>query len=93
MDLNVGTGGGSFNPRNMLSGLNTLNYNLFTDAGYTIIWGDGTGGSGRISRVNTRCFSNNGGYPHTVYGRLPGAQTTAVAGAYTSTITATLTYN
>ncbi len=84
-------GAGTYTPRRMASGSNTLNYNLYTNITRTTIWGDNTGGSSRVTGsilvqlvVPT---SNN----HTVYGRIP-AQQNAVPGAYTDTITVTVNY-
>lgn len=54
---------GRFNPRTLLAVGNNLNYNLYTDAACTMIWGDGTG--------NT--FTQPGGNL-TVYGRIPQLQ-------------------
>jgi spore coat protein U-like protein len=85
VDLSTG-GAGSYTPRRMLLGLSQLFYNLYTSAGYTTIWGDGTGGSGNIASaggVNTQNF--------TVYGRIPTGQFVA-AGNYSDTITVTVTY-
>ena len=44
---------GSFANRRLRSGSNTLNYNLYTDAGYTTVWGDGTGGSQSVDGTAT----------------------------------------
>ena len=42
----LSTGGsGSYATRKMSNGTDTLSYNLYTDAGHTIIWGDGSGGT------------------------------------------------
>ncbi len=87
--LSTGLGGG-FNPRQMLSGLNTLNYNLYTAANLVTIWGDGTGGTGVISANLATCLLAPCLY--TVYGQLPAPQPTAHVGAYSDTITATVTY-
>jgi len=57
--------GGSFNPRKVSDGLgNYLNYNLYTDASCTIVWGDGTGGTSIQA----------GGSDVIVYGRIPALQ-------------------
>ena len=80
--LNAGTG--SYASRIMSSGANQLNYNLYTDATYTSVWGDGTGGS---SVVNGNALTAN----HTVYGRIPARQNVPV-GNYADTITVTITF-
>ena len=46
-------GSGTYSPRRMASGGNTLDYNLYTDAGYSQIWGNGTGGSFHGSRLGS----------------------------------------
>lgn len=40
---------GSFAPRKMKNGANVLNYNLYTTAALTTVWGDGTAGTGYFS--------------------------------------------
>ncbi len=77
----------TFNPRTLKNGTQILNYNLFLDSGYTTIWGDGSGTTGRITQVVTALF------PHaaTVYGRIP-AQQNAVIGGYTDSVTATIVF-
>ena len=85
--INLSTGGSAtYTPRRMLLGLSQLLYNLYTTAGYTTIWGNGTGSTGNISSsggANTMNF--------TVYGRIPTGQF-VTAGNYTDTITVTVTY-
>jgi spore coat protein U-like protein len=83
-------GGGGFTPRTMLSGANTLNYNLYTTAGLTNIWGDGTAGTSTVLGGGL-CILNCT-FTNTIFGQLPAPQPTAHVGAYTSTITATITY-
>ncbi len=83
---------GSYAMRTMLSGANTLNYNLFYDAAYTQIRGNGTGGSqtgGATLNLSpgTPTLSASG----TIYGRIPALQDVA-AGTYTDTIVVTITY-
>lgn len=68
----------SYNPRTMKDGAgNKLNYNLYIDAGYSIIWGDGVQGGTVINscRPTSSCT-------YTVFGRIPSGQTNVVAGDY-----------
>lgn len=45
-EIHLSTGGsGSYTPRTMFSANNTLNYNLYTDSTYSVIFGDGTAGT------------------------------------------------
>jgi spore coat protein U-like protein len=69
----------------------TLFYNLFTSGTYATIWGDTTGATGRASGLGAGMASSS---VHTVYGRLLATDNTGPveAGAYTDTITATITY-
>ena len=82
--ITLNTGAGSYASRIMASGANQLSYNLYTDATYTSVWGDGTAGSGV---VNGSGLSAN----HTVYGRIPARQNVPV-GNYADTITVTITF-
>lgn len=63
---------------------NYLNYELYSDSGRTIRWGNAAG-----SWVEATGDGNEDSY--TVYGRLPGSQG-LIAGNYTDTITITVTY-
>jgi spore coat protein U-like protein len=83
---------GSYALRRMLSGANTLNYNLYYDAAYTQIRGDGTGGS----QTGGATLNLTPGNPTqtasgTIYGRIPAGQDVA-AGSYADTIVVTITY-
>lgn len=89
--IKLSTGGsGSYSPRRMSSGGNTLNYNLYTTSGRTTTWGDGTGGTGTISDGYTLSIGTTT-RPYTVYGRVPALQNVR-SGAYTDTITVTVDY-
>ncbi|MBE0434483.1 MAG: spore coat protein U domain-containing protein [Methylomicrobium sp.] len=80
---------GTYNPRRMTSGGNTLGYNLYTDAGYSKIWGDGTGGSFPVDGGPALLGSRN----HTIYGRIPlSTQRGASVGSYSDSMTVTITY-
>jgi spore coat protein U-like protein len=79
---------GTYSPRRMASGGNTLDYNLYADAGYSQIWGDGTGGSSTVAGSVLL-----GSRDHTVYGRIPlSTQRGAMVGSYSDSITVTVTY-
>jgi spore coat protein U-like protein len=87
LTVSLSTGiAGTFAPRHMVMGGDNLIYNLYTSAAYATVWGDGTGGTATQSHTtggNTTSF--------TVYGRVPAAQYVA-PGAYSDTITVTVTY-
>ena len=86
----AGVGGGSgasFTNRKMTSGANLLNYNIYTSAARTTVWGDGTGSSATIGGTGT------GSAPAvTVYGRVSGGQTTVPVGSYADTVAVTVSY-
>lgn len=87
LKLNAGVGSGAtFAVRRMTSVADTLDYSLYTDAGRTTVWGDGTAGSSTVASAGT-------GLPqtHTVYGRIPSSAA-ATIGTYADTITVTATY-
>lgn len=89
--LNAGVNsGGSFSNRRMSSGSSYLSYQLYTDAAYSQVWGDGTGGT---STVSGTCSGSMGSCSSskTVYGRIPAPQNPS-PGSYSDTITVTVTY-
>ncbi len=76
--------------RQLRKGSNQLNYNLYTDNARTIVWGDGTGGTSKVtSTVPLGLLSFSTSVP--VYGRIPARQWVA-AGAYTDSVIVTITY-
>lgn len=89
VDLNQGSYG-TFSGRKMANGTNRITYNLYTDAAYTLVWGNGTSGtsirSGNCIIVLSTCSNNL-----TVYGKLPAQQNVAVGG-YADSVTVTLNY-
>jgi spore coat protein U-like protein len=90
--LNVGsTTGDAFAQRLMGSGANTLQYNLYTTSGLATIFGDGTGGTGTIAGTGLGVATANAVQ---VFGQVPDSATNqaAVPGAYSDTITVTVTY-
>ena len=82
----------SFATRQMGSGANRLNYNVFTTNTYTTVWGDGSGGT----QVLGVSFTLNPAFPTrfrdlTGYGRVPALQDVA-AGSYQDALLVTLTF-
>lgn len=67
-------------------GQGTLTYNLYANAARTNVLGDGTGGSVKLR------ISGNKTYNQTIWARIPGNQRTALAGSYTDTVVATVSY-
>lgn len=78
----------TFNPRTMTFSSSVLNYNLYQDAALTEIWGDGTGGSTEYSNSHPGTST----VTLTVYGSIPALQQGVAAGAYSDSITATITF-
>jgi spore coat protein U-like protein len=86
--LNVGTGGGTYTARKMVSSGHELVYNLYTTAARTTVWGDGSGSTGTISGTGSGMLT---AATHTVYGRV-GINQDVNPGSYSSTVTVTLTF-
>jgi spore coat protein U-like protein len=85
--------GGALAQRLLANGANTLQYNLFTSAALTTIFGDGTGGTGTIAGTGNGVAAASA-QTVTVFGSLPDNTTNqnATPGAYTDQITVTVTY-
>lgn len=85
--VKLGTGsGGSYTPRKMFSGPETLDYNLYLDSTHITIWGDGTSGTSFITvspAVRNRIF--------TIYARTPLGQNASV-GLYSDVVTVTVEF-
>ena len=86
--LNVGSGGGSFTGRTLLNGIDTLTFNLYRDAAYSQVWGDGTGSTYTVAGTGSGLLTAN---TVTVYGQIPISQDKPV-GSYSSLITVTISY-
>jgi spore coat protein U-like protein len=90
-DVLLSTGGsGSFAPRRLFSGGNSLQYNVYINAGRTQVWGDATGGTAKVSDSQFILVGTSQ-YSYTTYGRIPALQDRA-PGTYTDTITVTVNY-
>jgi spore coat protein U-like protein len=75
----------SYVSRQMISGRNTLSYNLYTSAARNIIWGDGTGGS------STMVVNKNDNATLSLFGQIPAGQDAAI-GSYTDNITTVVNF-
>jgi spore coat protein U-like protein len=84
--LGAGTGA-SFASRVMTSGVNTLSYNLYTDAARSTVWGDGTGTTAELAGTGSGSLQTV-----TVYGRVGSGQSSVPAGVYADTVSVTVSY-
>jgi spore coat protein U-like protein len=85
--LNNGTGSGATTALRQMTGpaSATLGYAIYSDSGRSSVWGSSTG-------TNTVAGTGNGILQTiTAYGQIPAAQAPS-PGAYTDTVTVTLTY-
>lgn len=84
--LNAGSApGATVTTRKMTNGANSLNYALYQDSSRTINWGN-TVGTDTVGGTAGGTAANL-----SVYGQVPALQNVPV-GAYTDTVTATITY-
>ncbi len=83
---------GTYALRTMLSGTSSLGYNLYYDAAFSQVRGDGTGGSqqGGATMTLTRT-APTASVTSVIYGRIPALQDVA-PGSYLDTIVVTVTY-
>ncbi len=81
---------GAFNPRSMRngSGPERLNYNLYTDASRTVVWGDGTSNT---TAVVIRRVNRNRVQTATIYARTPAGQDVP-PGVYADSLVVTILY-
>jgi spore coat protein U-like protein len=84
--LNAGASGVA--ARKMKSGAATISYQLYQDAGRSLVWGDTLTGAGANTISDTGTGSTQS---HAVYGRVP-PQTAPAAGAYSDTVVVTIEY-
>ena len=90
--IQIGTGtGGSFAGRSMHNGGANLGYQIYTNALYNQVWGDGTGGTsqesdGYLLGVVLPVIRN-----YTAYGVIPGGRNVAI-GVYGDTVAVLITY-
>ena len=78
----------TFTPRTLRNGTEVLQYNLYRDAAFSTIWGDGTSGTTTYTIKNP---PNNQDVVLTVFGRIPAQQDVAV-GSYADALTVTINF-
>jgi spore coat protein U-like protein len=87
--ITISTGGsGTFTNRVMKNGAWNLNYNLYTSAARTQIWGNGTAGT---TSVNYGGAGTGPSYSITVYGRISASQNVG-AGSYSDSLIVTIQF-
>lgn len=91
--LSVSASSGTFNPRKMRQsgGNDFLNYNIFIDAGRTVVFGDGTGGTSTIGIRKPPGTPMHEPWSRSIilYGRIPPGQDVSI-GSYSDTLTITV---
>ncbi len=91
--LSQGVNSSNFSLRKMASGANRLAYDLYTDSAHTSIWGNGINeGTQTVPGFITIVLLGPTYQGHTLYGRIPGSQTTVRAGSYNDVVIVTVTY-
>ncbi|MDP2282527.1 MAG: spore coat U domain-containing protein [Pseudohongiella sp.] len=85
--LGLGDGtGATFISRTMASGVNDLNYSVYSETTRTTIWGDGTGGSSTVDGTGTGLTQSV-----SAYGRIFSGQNSPAAN-YSDIIAVTVSY-
>lgn len=90
-NLGTGSGGATGATRHMLSGANTLDYQLYSDSGRTVVWGSYAWASAPTVPGFTIIpdILGSGSTSRTIYGAVLGGQATAAPGTYLSTFSGT----
>jgi spore coat protein U-like protein len=78
----------TFTPRTLTNGTEVLQYNLYRDAAFSSIWGDGTSGTTTYTIKNPPKSQD---VVLTVYGRIPAQQDVAV-GSYADALIVTINF-
>jgi len=86
LQVALSTGDGSYTQRYMAKGADTLNYQVFVNAGLTQVWGDGSGATSIASTGGGTASQNFSGY-----GAISPGQWVS-AGSYSDLITVTVSY-
>lgn len=84
LDDGQNSGGGGVGARAMANGADQVPYQLYSDAGRTLVWGETTG-TDTVAGTGTGLVQ-----PYPVYGRVPSAN--APAASYLDVVTATISF-
>ena len=86
------SGGLSGSPlsRTMRNGAAVLNYNLYSDAARTTVWGDGTSGA-TVTVTNSTVSAGQRTFNQPIYGRIPALQAVGM-GTYNDNLVVTVTF-
>jgi len=84
--ITISAGRGTYAMRTMANGAYSLTYNLYTDPGRLLVWGDGTGATATAGRLATGVSIN---VP--VYGRIHAGQNIG-AGNYRDEVIVTVNF-
>ena len=88
----LSTGGsGTYTSRTVTHSGHTINYNLYTTAGFATVWGNGTAGTATVSDNYTSVLSSEM-RSYTAFGLMPKLQNAFVGTPYTDSINVTVTY-
>lgn len=91
VELSTGSSG-TYASRRMNAGAARLNYNVYTNASRSQVWGNGTSSTGVLSTtMNFNFFQFSKSATHTAYGRMPAGQN-ANPGSYGDNLVVTLTF-
>lgn len=82
---------GTVADRKMSNGSSLLSYNIFTTTGRTIVWGDGTNGTGMGSNGYLLALGASRTDTVQMFGKIVAGQNVS-AGSYTDTVVATVVY-
>src|SRR6266550_2205534 len=88
--IQLSAGGGTYANRKLSGPGTALSYNLYTDGARSQIW-DGSNSTSIVTDSYTLSVSPTT-RSYTIYGRIPGGQTQAVASMYSDSIVVTLAY-
>lgn len=90
IQLGGGTGG-TIAARAMTAGVSRLGYQLYTNSVHSVVWGDGTGGTGVVSDGYSLVALGSATKNYTAYGLIPARQMVS-PGGYVDVVTVLVTY-
>ena len=89
--ITIAPGLGSYAARKMVSGSDSLTYNLYTDSAFTQVWGDGSGSTVTLSDSVTIPLTLSITTNYVVYCRIGGGGNMAKAHTYSDSLIVKIT--